>query len=176
MSKPFTTIQLCLLAVRRRQSLANERGHLRTDNVTSSPPFLAKYASITFVSVLVCGSDPVLLWTREMLSRESKSHGFFFSNSSDAERMLLSHTVSSLILCYTLSSEKREAAVEFAECKKPPVRALMITAGGAPSIVREHDAVLSALDGPWKLMETVQNILQSVRGTSVGSFSPNRCD
>jgi len=87
---------------------------------------------------------------------------FTAREASDVERIVLSQKISLIVLCHTLSSEKCETALELAESRRPAIRSLVLTAGTTPCSERSHDAVLSAFDGPRKLVETVENLLQAV--------------
>jgi len=91
---------------------------------------------------------------------------FSARETSDFQEVLLVHTISLVVLCHSLSSEKCEAAIDFAESRCPGIRSLVLTAGTSPCSERAHDAILSALDGPRKLVETVQNLLQNVPSAS----------
>ena len=87
---------------------------------------------------------------------------FTAHEAPELENTLLSQKISLLVLCHTLSSEKCEAALDFAESKHPEIRSLVLTAGATPCSERARDAVLSAFDGPRRLVETVQNLLGNV--------------
>ena len=87
---------------------------------------------------------------------------FIAREASDVERIVLSQKISLIVLCHTLSSEKCETALELAESRRPAIRSLVLTAGTTPCSERSHDAVLSAFDGPRRLVETVENLLQAV--------------
>ncbi len=84
---------------------------------------------------------------------------FSARETSDFQEILLGRSISLLVLCHSLSSKKCEAAIEFAESRHPVIRCLVLTAGNSPCSERAHDAVLSAFDGPRRLVETVQNLL-----------------
>ena len=119
-------------------------------------------ASHTSVCILVYGSDPLLLDTRTMVLEKAGYAVFIAREASDVERIVLSQKISLIVLCHTLSSEKCEAALELAESRRPAMRSLVLTAGTTPCSERSHDAILSAFDGPRKLVETVEKLLQAV--------------
>ena len=117
-------------------------------------------ASTASACILVYGSDDVLLGTRTMVLEKAGYTVFSARETSDFEEILLGQTISLLVLCHSLSSEKCEAAIKFAEKRHPEIRSLVLTAGDSPCSERAHDAVLSAFDGPRKLVEAVQNLLR----------------
>jgi hypothetical protein len=79
---------------------------------------------------------------------------------SEVEETILSQPISLLVLCHSLSSEKCKAALDFTESRRSGIRSLVLTAGTSPCSERAHDAILSAFDGPRRLVETVQNLLK----------------
>ena len=119
-------------------------------------------ASHTSVCILVYGSDPLLVDTRTMVLEKAGYAVFTAREASDVERIVLSQKISLIVLCHTLSSEKCETALELAESRRPAIRSLVLTAGTTPCSERSQDAVLSAFDGPRRLVETVENLLQAV--------------
>ncbi len=123
-------------------------------------------ASTASACILVYGSDDVLLGTRTMVLEKAGYKVFSARETSDLQEILLGRSISLLVLCHSLSSEKCEAAIEFAESRHPVIRCLVLTAGNSPCSERAHDAVLSAFDGPRKLVETVQNLLRSASSAS----------
>ena len=135
-----------------------------TKNVSSFPPPLTEESSSTTAScasvcILVYGSDALLLGTRTMVLENAGYAVFYALKPSEVEETILSQTIALLVLCHTLSSEMCKAALDFAEGRRPGIRSLVLTAGTSPCSERAHDAVLSAFDGPRRLVETVQNLL-----------------
>ena len=124
-------------------------------------------ASTTSAYILVYGSDDVLLGTRSMVLEKAGYNVFLARESSDFHEVLLGQTISLLVLCHSLSPEKCEAAIKFAESKRPVVRCLVLTAGDSPCSERVHDTVLSAFDGPQRLVETVRSLLQHAPSASL---------
>jgi DNA-binding response OmpR family regulator len=124
-------------------------------------------ASTKSVCILVYGSDDVLLGTRTMVLEKAGYTVFSARDPSDFQEILLGRTISLLVLCHSLSAEMCAAAIEFAENRHPVTRCLELTAGDSPCSERAHDAVLSALDGPRKLVETVQHLLQHASSASL---------
>jgi hypothetical protein len=92
---------------------------------------------------------------------------FSAREAPEVERIMLSEQISLLVLCHTLSPKKCEAALEFAESRNPAIRSLVLTAGITPCSERAHDAVLSAFDGPRRLVETVQKLLENAQVASL---------
>ena len=111
---------------------------------------------------MVYGRDEVLIRTRIMVLEKAGLVVFAALTPSDLEEILLSQDILLLVLCHTLGSEECEAALLFAEGRRPEMRTLVLTAGTSPCSERSHDAVLSAFDGPRKLVETVNTLLQRV--------------
>lgn len=122
----------------------------------------SKSASTASACILVYGSDDVLLGTRTLVLEKAGYKVFAARETSDLQDILLGQLVSLLVLCHSLSTEKCKAAIDFAENRHPEIRSLVLTAGEAPCSERAHDAVLSAFDGPRRLVETVRNLLQNV--------------
>jgi len=112
--------------------------------------------------ILVYGSDQLLLNTRTMVLEKAGYAVLTAIEASDVERIILSQKISLLVLCHTLSSEKCEAALELAESRRPVIRSLVLTAGMTPCSERAHDAILSAFDGPRRLVETVEKLFQTI--------------
>jgi hypothetical protein len=106
--------------------------------------------------ILVYGSDLTLLETRKMVLERAGYETLMASTGVDAEKIMLRRTVSVLVLCHTLSTEKCEAIVEFAEHQRPSVSILTLTAGASSCANQANDVVLSTFKGPQLLVETVQ--------------------
>jgi hypothetical protein len=117
--------------------------------------------------ILVYGSDELLLGTRTLVLEKAGYVVFPTLEASEMAKIIASQNISLLVLCHTLAPEKCEAALELAQSRIPIVRNLLLTAGESPCSELGHDALLSAFDGPRKLVEMVET-LQSARVASVG--------
>jgi DNA-binding response OmpR family regulator len=117
----------------------------------------------TLVGILVYGSDELLLGTRTMVLENAGFQVFSAISSDGAESIMKSGEVALVVLCHSLSEQQCEAALDFAKRQRPALNTLVLTASGSPCSERTTGAVLSAFDGPRKLVETVQDLLDCVQ-------------
>ena len=121
----------------------------------------------TQVCILVYGSDELLLRTRTMVLEQAGFRVFTAIRPEDAETIIKTRDVALVVLCHSLSLENRESLLEFANVREPALKTVVLTASN--SLYPEHipGAVLDSLDGPRKLVETVNRLLK-------GAFSPSQ--
>ena len=110
------------------------------------------------VSILVYGSDKLLLDTRTMVLENAGFRVFSATESEDAETIIETQGIALIVLCHSLSPQRCEAALRFANALQPAVKTLVLTAGAGTCPEKVPTAVLSAFDGPGELVETVQRL------------------
>ena len=109
--------------------------------------------------VLIFGRDQLLLQTRAWLL-EQAGHSVETSMDTAALPSLLGvGRAELLVLCHTLSSEDRRHARATAHASGVPVQILVLVAPQKAVEAEPEEALLSSLDGPAKLIATVQRLV-----------------
>jgi hypothetical protein len=121
----------------------------------------------TSVGILVYGSDQLLLGTRTMVLENAGFQVFSAISSDVAESIMKSGEIGLIVLCHSLSEQKRESALAFANRQQPPLNTLVLTASVFPCS-QQTGAVLSVFNGPRKLLQTVQDLLDCVQSRAIG--------
>jgi DNA-binding NtrC family response regulator len=114
--------------------------------------------------ILVYGRDEVLLGTRTMILENAGFRVQSAINYADAEAMIMSGNVSLVVLCHSLTPEDCEAIFKLVSGRNPSVSTLVLTAGASRCSERPPTAILSAFDGPRKLVEAVHKLLPEASG------------
>jgi DNA-binding NtrC family response regulator len=83
-------------------------------------------------------------------------------NYADAEAIIRSGDVALVVLCHSLNPDDREAFLKFVSDHNPAVGTLVLTVGGSLYSEKSQAAILSAFDGPRKLVEVVHRLLPDV--------------
>ena len=117
----------------------------------------------TSVGILVYGSDELLLGTRTMVLENAGFQVFSAIGSDDAKSIMKSGKIGLVVLCHSLSEQQCEAALDFAKRQQPPLETLVLTATGSPCSEHTTGAILNAFDGPRKLVQTVQDLLDCLQ-------------
>jgi hypothetical protein len=86
-------------------------------------------------------------------------------NYVDAEAIIRRGGVALVVLCHSLNADDREAILRLVSGHNLSVSTVVLTAHAPLSSESSPTAVLSAFEGPRKLVETVHNLLLGPSGT-----------
>ena len=106
-------------------------------------------------SILVLGRDQRLLETRSWVLEQAGYRVVQATELAEAEALTKAEPVTVAVLCHTLSVEECRAALEALPRLRPRIQRLVMTASATDVTDGEQEAVLSAYDGPRRLLETV---------------------
>lgn len=109
-------------------------------------------------SILVYGRDQRLLETRSWVLERAGYRVVLAMELSEAEALVKTEPVEVAVLCHSLTTEESRAALAAVRRLRPNVRRLVLTVGATAVTDGEQDAVLSAYDGPRKLLEVVERL------------------
>ena len=117
-------------------------------------------------SILIYGRDSQLLDTRCWVLEQADYRVRPVLNLEDAEQAARTEHISVLVLCHSLSTTDREAAIQLLRSIDPELRMLTLTAG--KPAVGEH--TVSAFDGPRRLLEEVARLCSADTSAAEGSL------
>jgi hypothetical protein len=115
--------------------------------------------------ILVYGSDEILLSTRTMVLENAGFRVLSAINYADAEAIIRSGEVALVVLCHSLNADDREAILRLVSGLSPSVSTVVLTAGASLISERSPTGIVSAFDGPRKLIESVHKLLLEPSGT-----------
>lgn len=127
----------------------------RQETALSSRP-----AQSSSKAILVYGTDEGLLGTRTMVLENAGFRVLSTFNYTDAEAIISSGEVSLVVICHSVSRGDCEAVLAFASDRNPAVNTLVLTTARSQHPEHSAGAILNALDGPRKLVETVELLLR----------------
>lgn len=120
------------------------------------------------ISVLLYGRDPHLLQTRQWVLEASGYQVWTATEIHWVDRITAIASVDLLILCHSLSLEECEHALALTCCRQPRMRKLLLAADPlcSPAHILDKagllDDVLDTMEGPAKLVSTVEQLVGSV--------------
>ena len=111
--------------------------------------------------ILVCGTDSTLLNTRRPVLR---SVGFDVLTALRVEEIVALvqvPTVDALVVCHTLKPEQQQTAIAVLHHYRPNAKSIILTKGTTRKISAQSDAVVSTVEGPKTLIQTLDRLLNN---------------
>ena len=108
--------------------------------------------------ILVYGRDQRLLETRSWVLEQAGYGVVSAMRWNKAETLASSEPLDLAVLCHSLSTEETQAALAALRQLRPKVQRLVLTVGTTAITDGQQEAVLSAYDGPRKLLEAVERL------------------
>jgi DNA-binding NtrC family response regulator len=112
-------------------------------------------------SVLVYGRDATLLEVRRLVLERVGLHVSIATKSTDVQRMISAEQIDLLIVCHTIAEEETGKVLSVMHKLRPKMKGLILTVQIASLTDRAGDEMLSTVDGPVALIETVNKMLTS---------------
>lgn len=110
-------------------------------------------------SILVYGRDASLLDTRSWVLERAGYRVLTALSLVEAERIAAVEPISLFLLCHSLSVEDCENALTAASTIQPEMKRLLMTANTPLPSLDPNDRVISAFDGPKKLVAAVHGLV-----------------
>ncbi len=108
--------------------------------------------------ILVYGRDARLLETRSWVLEQAGYGVVSAMWWNEAEALARSEPLDLAVLCHSLSAEETQAALVALRRLRPKMQRLVLTVGATAITDGQQEAVLSAYDGPRKLLEAVAQL------------------
>lgn len=109
-------------------------------------------------SILVYGRDQRLLETRSWVLERAGYRVVLATDLAEAERLAKAEALEVAVLCHSLTAEESRAALTAFRRLRPEMRRLVMTVGVTAVADGQQEAVLSAYDGPRRLLEAVERL------------------
>ena len=124
-------------------------------------------------SLLIYGHDAILLATRRWVLEACGYQVWVAPELADVDRIGGMGRIDLLVLCHSLSAEDCGCARALIETRWPRVKVLILAADSSCS-ARRLDTVLTASDGPGKLVSTVEKLVGVETLVGVEKLVPHR--
>lgn len=111
------------------------------------------------ISILIYGRDARLIEARKWVLESCGYKVLTAKHLADLDRIPSKSPVSLMVLCYTLSSKERAAAVAHAAAHWPEVKTLALVRDGAGMAKGILKQVRQSLDGATRLLATVSELV-----------------
>lgn len=111
-------------------------------------------------SILVYGRDQRLLETRSWVLERAGYRVVLATHLPEAEALAKTETVEVAVLCHSLTAEESRAALLAFRRLRPETQRLVLTVGATAVTDGQQEAVVSAYDGPRRLLEMVARLVR----------------
>jgi hypothetical protein len=111
------------------------------------------------ISILIYSRDAHLLETRRWVLESRGYRVLPVMHLSDLDRVPLTPPVSLLVLCHTLSTKERTAAIDHASARWPEIKKLALIQDGSKRSTAILRHVRQSLDGAARLLDTVRELV-----------------
>lgn len=112
------------------------------------------------LSILLYGRDSTLLQSRRLVLEKCSHKVWATTDIAKADSLVDIQCPDLLIFCHSLSPEQCEQALAFAHARWPKIKVLVLTAGASGCQDSLSDEVLDAMEGPARLISTVDQIAE----------------
>ncbi len=113
----------------------------------------------TPASVLVFGRDYQLVHTRSLILEKAGFRVRTASSLPEIQQLLSEPTMDLMLLCHSLSPQECNEALLLTHQRWPHIQTIALVSGSSDCGSKYTDAVMEAIEGPAKLINTVRSHL-----------------
>ena len=112
------------------------------------------------VSILISGHDASLLQTRRLVFEKAGFRVMTIHDLAVAAKTLSHRSIDVSILCHTLAAQECEIMIAEVHSACPAAKIVLLKTNGRRRVQGDY-TIVNAFDGPEKLIETVEKLMNS---------------